>query len=207
MEKVKRFTASEIQWKRKQQDRPLPELIDGQTYYEVEMILGKKEEEEWVEIQMDRENANEIHPEKNPPEDGDIAEEEEKGTEGGVRRSARLAQNRVERTGTDKGKAGKTRRKVKPMRVKRRVLKYLVKWKGYGMEEASWESEESLIHAREAIDEYEYRQSIERGEEVVGEQWTHTIREGGEEEDGLILESIRVNPQGNSEEGGTIMMT
>jgi Chromo (CHRromatin Organisation MOdifier) domain len=53
-----------------------------------------------------------------------------------------------------------------------------VKWRGYGVEEATWERESNLrLHAQEAIDEYEYRQAQERGEETVGVQCVHSLKE------------------------------
>ena len=45
------------------------------------------------------------------------------------------------------------------------------------MEEATWERASNLqLHAQEAIDEYEYRQAQERGEETVGVQCVHSLR-------------------------------
>ena len=79
-------------------------------------------------------------------------------------------------------------RKVR--RVRQLVTRYLVKWKGYGEEEATWEREDSLrLHAQDAIDEYEYRQAKERGEEVVGVHYIHTMKE---EEGGVTLHSVVV---------------
>ena len=38
------------------------------------------------------------------------------------------------------------------------VVRYLVKWKGYGVEEATWERADSLrLHAQDSIDDYERR--------------------------------------------------
>jgi hypothetical protein len=51
----------------------------------------------------------------------------------------------------------------KPRKVKRKkgkqqeviTVKYLVKWKGYGEEEATWQRADELQHCQQAIDEYE----------------------------------------------------
>jgi len=43
-------------------------------------------------------------------------------------------------------------------RTRGRNTSYLVKWKGYPMEEASWEPERHLAHSREAINNFEKRQ-------------------------------------------------
>jgi hypothetical protein len=74
-------------------------------------------------------------------------------------------------------------------RVRQLVTRYLVKWKGFGEEEATWEMADSLqLHAQDSIDDYEYRQAEERGEAVtaVGVQYIHTVQE---EEGGVMLHS------------------
>jgi hypothetical protein len=82
----------------------------------------------------------------------------------------------------------------KPRRVRQVVTRYLVKWKGYGEEEATWERGDSLrLHAQDSIDEYEYRQAKERGEDTVGVQCMHTLKE---EEGVLTLHSVVVRSSG-----------
>lgn len=44
-------------------------------------------------------------------------------------------------------------------RTRGRNTSFLVKWKGYPIEEASWEPERHLLHSREAIDDFEKRRS------------------------------------------------
>src|SRR6201999_906153 len=67
--------------------------------------------------------------------------------------------------------AGKTTpppvRKVKPKKVKKTVVKYLVKWKGWDDSYAEWKSVEDLNNAQDVIDEYEYRQLGDKGEDSV----------------------------------------
>jgi len=176
VEKVKRFTPSVIEWGRKQNDRPLPELIDGQPYWEVELILGKREAEELVDVQPEVGGAGDDHP---------STVEEVKDEVGPVRRSARIAAK-----GDSDGRRRMKPLRRKPRRIRQLVIRYLVKWKGYGEEEATWERGDTLrLHAQDAIDEYEYRQAKERGEDTVGVQCMHTLKE----EDGrLALHSVVV---------------
>jgi transposase InsO family protein len=180
IEKVKRYTPSAIEWGRKQNDRPLPELIDGQQLWEVELLLGKRVAEELVDIQ----------PEVGGAEDNSSPTAEEVKEEvGPVRRSARLAAK-----GDADGGRGKKASMRKPRRVRQPVTRYLVKWKGYGEEEATWEKGDSLrLHAQDAIDEYEYRQAEERGEDTVGLQCMHTLKEEGGV---LTLHSVVVGSSG-----------
>jgi transposase InsO family protein len=167
IEKVKRYTPSTIEWVRKQNDRPLAEVIDGEEEYEVEMILGKRQGEEMVDLQFEVGGADTHFP---------STLDEVKEEEGPVRRSARLA--------TKRGTGGRGEEKSsirKPRQVRQWVTRYLVKWKGFGVEEATWERASNLrLHAQDCIDEYEYRQSQQRGEEAVGVHYMHTLtREGG----------------------------
>jgi hypothetical protein len=90
--KVKMFRTSGLDFPgRIQQDRPAPELVEGENVYEVEEILAKRE--------------------------------------------LRLNRGR-----------GKT------------VIQYLVKWKGYPLSEVTWQKEEDLSNAREAITDFEVQQ-------------------------------------------------
>ena len=169
IEKVKRYTPSVIPWGRKQDDRPLPEVIDGEEEYEVEMLLGKRQKEELVDVE----------PEVGVNDDIDLPSnlDEVQAEAGPIRRSARLA---------GKGTTSTKRRR----RVRQWVTRYLVKWKGFGEEEATWERASNLrLHAQDAIDEYEYRQAQEREEDVVGVHCMHTLKE---EEGVVTLHSVVV---------------
>jgi hypothetical protein len=79
-------------------------------------------------------------------------EDDSKGAAGAVRRSARL-------------RATASRRA--PRQERRKVVQYLVKWKGFDDADNSWVKETDLEHAREAVDDYEHEQRLERGEEAV----------------------------------------
>jgi transposase InsO family protein len=137
VEKVKRFTPSAVEWGRRQDDRPLPEVVDGQPEWEVESIMGKKAAEEWVEVAPTMEGDG---------DGGPSSVEEVKEEAGPVRRSARLAARG--QAAADGGGGASSRR---PRRVRQLVTRYLVKWKGYGVEEATWEREESLCDACVAV--------------------------------------------------------
>jgi hypothetical protein len=43
----------------------------------------------------------------------------------------------------------------------------LVKWKGWDEADATWKAEDELDQAREAVEDYEHQQRVERGEESV----------------------------------------
>jgi hypothetical protein len=178
VEKVKRFVPSKVEWSRQQDDRPLPEMVDGEPEYEVEMLLGKKTGEELVEVRpeagVDAEEEDVDDEKADPP----ISPPEERApavvdVPVVVRRSARLASKPVPQP-----QVPTQQQKRRLRRVRQMVTRYLVKWKGYGMEECSWERASNLrLHAQDAIDEYEYRQAEEREEAVVGVHYTHTLRE------------------------------
>ena len=166
VEKVKRYVPSAIPWGRTQNDRPLAEVIDGEEYYEVEMLLGKRQGEELVEV--DAHPEEEAKGEEEVKEDDSLPStlEEVREEVGPVRRSARLANKGA--VGSGQGGASRTSTR-RARRVRQWVTRYLVKWKGFGEEESTWEMANSLrLHAQDAIDEYEYRQAQERGEDVVG---------------------------------------
>ena len=42
-----------------------------------------------------------------------------------------------------------------------------MKWRGYDDSDNTWMKEEDLEHARDAVDDYEHQQRLERGEEAV----------------------------------------
>ena len=169
VEKVKRFTPSAIAWSREQQDRPPPEEVDGEHEYEVEMLLGKKVMEELVEVRPEDDVGGGVG---GAQEDGANVSQSAEASQP-PRRSARLAQQGV-RPASDKAEA----KQKKPRRVSQLVTRYLVKWKGYGVEEATWERDTQLrLHAQDSIDEYEYRQAVDRGDDAVGVHCLHTLKE------------------------------
>jgi hypothetical protein len=180
VEKVKRFVPSAVAWSRQQEDRPLPEVVDGEPEYEVETLLGKRVAEELVDVQP--EDTVAITVDGDEKKAGELAVEDAAPT----RRSARLAGR-----STSQPKATPTQPTRKPRRVSQWVTRYLVKWKGYGVEEATWEKEDNLrLHAQDAIDEYEYRQANDKGEETVGVKAIHTLQE--EQDGSLSLQTVVV---------------
>jgi len=81
------------------------------------------------------------------------ADDDSKEAEGGVRRSARQ-------------RATAARRRA-PRQQRRKVIQYLVKWKGFDDDDNTWVKGDDLENAREAVEDYEHQQRMERGEEAV----------------------------------------
>ena len=180
VEKVKRYTPSQVQWGRQQNDRPLPDVINEDEEYEVETLLGKREAEELVDVRPT------VAVEAEDDMGDDESKEEEKqrqGHEGAAmvttRRSARLA-GKVARQDAATRTSATGAKGRRPRKVRQLVVRYLVKWKGYGVEEATWERADSLrLHAQDSIDDYERRQAELRGEDTVGVHYLHTLCDHG----------------------------
>jgi len=82
------------------------------------------------------------------------------------------------------------------------VVRYLVKWKGYPVEESTWERADTLrLHAQDSIDEYERMQAELRGEETVGLHYLHTLQaESGPDAGGsLTLNTVLVDQKGKTD--------
>jgi transposase InsO family protein len=175
--RVKRFSPSDIEWGRKQVDRPLSDLVDGEPEWEVEAITGKKEE---LEVEL-------VY-----PGEVDVVDEEKKEDtpSSTVRRSARLA-GKPSSSVVSQGK----RRRKSPVKVERMVLRYRVQWKGYPEEESTWERVESLAHAQEAIDDYERQHAAANGETTMGIHYLHSIVKDGQ--DNVTLQTVVVGPRAN----------
>jgi transposase InsO family protein len=142
IEKLKRFTPSAIDWPgRVQVDRPPPVMVDGEAKYWAERLIGKKEEEVEEVVVTEDEKQSEV----------EQAEGDEQQTKD-WRRSPRGHASSVH-------PPPRLRRRQRRLRkAKRMVVKYLVKWEGYGEEESTWQTEEELGDARELIEDYEQRQ-------------------------------------------------
>jgi hypothetical protein len=159
--KLKRFQPSDVEWPgREQQDRPPPVWVDGEEEWVVEKIIGKREEVE--EVWMTEEGRPVSQQEEESTAEKE--EEEEKEQPSVVRRSARLQ-------GAGRS-APATQRRAPPRRskarkVKQTVVKYLVKWVGYDEKEAQWKRQDDLHHCQELVDEYEFRQLEDKGENSV----------------------------------------
>jgi Chromo (CHRromatin Organisation MOdifier) domain len=160
VEKLKRYTRSTVDWPGRQQlDRPVPVWVDGEEKWEVDRIIGKREALVTVPI-VDDDNV-----------EGDDDGNDNDGADGagdaadGLRRSARLrSQTTSKRTGTQKRRQRRARRATQQVRQ----VQYLVAWKGYDESQATWQTEDDLVLARDAVDDYEHQQRLARGEEALG---------------------------------------
>jgi transposase InsO family protein len=180
IEKLKRYQTSAVEWPgRVQEDRPPPEFVDGREEWEIERIIGKKEEDVSVKVGGDEEESEEEEKADKAAEAGD--------EQADLRRSSRL-QSRGGAAGM--WKPTRRKRKTPPRVEKRRVVMYLCKWKGYPEESAEWKQLSDLSHAMDLVDEYEHRQEVVRGEDSAGEQWEYrAVNEG----DGVVtLQQLRV---------------
>lgn len=198
--RLKRYRPATIDWPGRQQlDRPLPELVDGQLEYEVEAILGKRETEEWVTIEPmeppEEPAGNPLLPEPSAA-DTTVTGTASPGTENDPpvrRRSPRILGKAVSQASAP-AEAGRLARKKKSKRERRTVTRYLVKWKGFDESEATWQREDDLDNAREAVDEYERRQQEERGEATLAVLYNVTVQTA---KDGRVdCQLLALNPQG-----------
>jgi hypothetical protein len=131
VDKLKRYVRSAVNWPRRQQDvRPPPVLLDGEEYFEIEKIVGRREEE--VQVQATDDPA--------PAMDG-----------------RRVTRKRAEAM----------RQQLQQQPRTERIVKYLVKWKGWDDEHNSWKTDAELDHARELVEEYERQQQDVREQEEL----------------------------------------
>lgn len=148
IEKLKKFTASKIDWPgRVQIDRPPPVMVDGERQYWALRIIGKKEEqrEELVPEEVDEQSPG--GDEKKDDEEIPQQQEAQQGRRISPRGHASTLRRRTRSA---------KRRKIR--KVERVVVLYLVEWEGY--EEATWERADQLVKdgAQDLIDDYERRQ-------------------------------------------------
>jgi hypothetical protein len=149
--RVKRYTRSKLEWEgREQQDRPRPLIVteNEQEEYEVEAILAKD---------TFREPVSQLTAIAGP---------------GDTRRSARIRTRQIKLTAAPTPSVIPLLTPSLPTTVPKRtrvsptphqwVVRYLIKWKGYGMEESSWERAENLTSAQQLVDEYEAQQQAEK---------------------------------------------
>ena len=168
VEKLKRFTPSQIDWPgRVQIERPTPVLVDGEEKWWAVKILGKKEEEveEWIQEIDKEEKVEESKEQLEEKNSNDIGKLDSKI----ATRSRRISPRDHASTRSLERPVVKPRRRLqkkKPRIVKRLVVKYLVEWEGYGPDDATWEPAESLIAdgLQPLIDDYERRQMELNGE-------------------------------------------
>ena len=165
--KLKRFQPSEIEWpNRVQEDRPPPVWVDGKQQWEVEKILGKREEEVMMEVK----ESGEDEMKEESKDDGAVEEERKEEAERPYNLRARGKEHRQR----------PPQRRRRPKMVKQTVVKYLVKWTGYPESEAEWRPADELMECQKLVDEYEWRQQEERGEDSVALQYSVVVRNRAE---------------------------
>lgn len=123
---VQPYVEPEYDWPgRDTHNRPAPQLVDGETEWEVESVIGKQ-----------------------------VRMEEKKGKKG--------------RKGAASRRAGLRSRGQQPVEEVP-VVEYLVKWKGYTDDDATWKRAEDLTNSQEAVQEYELLLKQQLSKEESGE--------------------------------------
>jgi hypothetical protein len=137
VDRLKRYVRSTVEWPGREQQDRPPPVL----------VEG---DEEWEVERIVGKREWTVPAETGLARPG--ADDDSKEAEGAVRRSARLRATAARRA---------------PRQQRRKVIQYLVKWKGFDDDDDTWVKEEDLEHAREAVDDYEHQQRLERGEEAV----------------------------------------
>ena len=139
--------------------------VDGKQQWEVEKILGKREEEVMMEVKESGED--------------EMKEESKRwcsgrGEEGGGRATI---QPESEREGAPPEAASEEKKTEDGEADSSEVLGEV---DGYPESEAEWRPADELMECQKLVDEYEWRQQEERGEDSVALQYSVVVRNRAE---------------------------
>jgi hypothetical protein len=141
VEKLKRFIPSSMDWPgREQPKRPKPRLANGRRKYWALRIIDKKEDDVEIITRVEEKENKEGHDEKEnvvpnvsvPPNPGRrISPRNHASTQAG---NAPVAPPVPVR-----------RPRIRTIKEMKRVVFYKIEWEGYGVEDATWKTEEEVI--------------------------------------------------------------
>jgi hypothetical protein len=141
VEKLKRFIPSSMDWPgREQPKRPKPRLVNGRRKYWALRIIDKKEDDVEIITRVEEKDNAEDHDEKEnvvpnvsvPPNPGRrISPRNHASTQAG---NAPVAPPVPVR-----------RPRIRTIKEMKRVVFYKIEWEGYGVEDATWKTEEEVI--------------------------------------------------------------
>jgi hypothetical protein len=137
VEKLKRFIPSSMDWQgRTQPKRPKPRLTNGRRKYWALRIIDKKEEDVEFTTRVVEQDHDEKE-EKAP--DAPAASHQRRRVSPRDHASTRASD--APDVSTRVGRKPRTR----TLKETRRVVSYKIEWEGYGVEDATWKTEEEVI--------------------------------------------------------------
>jgi hypothetical protein len=141
VEKLKRFIPSSMDWPgREQPKRPKPRLVNGRRKYWALRIIDKKEDDVEITTRVEEKDTAEEHDEKE-----EVVPDIPAPTNAERRISPRNhASTRVGNAPVAPPPQGR-RPRIRTVKETKRVVFYKIEWEGYGVEDATWKTEEEVI--------------------------------------------------------------
>jgi transposase InsO family protein len=137
VEKLKRFIPSSMDWQgRTQPKRPKPRLTNGRRKYWALRIIDKKEEDVEFTTRVVEQDHDEKE-EKAP--DAPAASHQRRRVSPRDHASTRASDAPDVSTRVDR------KPRTRTLKETRRVVSYKIEWEGYGVEDATWKTEEEVI--------------------------------------------------------------